>query len=144
MTSHGLGTDEGVAAQQTNVHEFRLMLGSKPIERLWATGGVKSVQPPTPKEATPLGETPRCGKLLKLDSTTPFLKRSGGTRVTTGSNGNNLSRYMDNPQGYCLRALWKHMAGSQRLNGCRFAVMDDQSGARSRYSPTARESVWIS
>ena len=146
MNMYGLGT-EGVNGtrqrKSTSVPQWRLMLGSKPIKRLWATGGVKSVQPPTPKEATPLGETPRCGKPAKLISTTPFSKETGGTRVMTGSNGNNLSRYMDNPQGYCLRASREHMAGLQRLNGCRSAVMDHQSGAGLRYSPPTRESVWI-
>ena len=107
------------------------------------TGSVKSVKLPSPEEATPLGEVPCCGKLLKLDSTTPFSKETGGTRVMTGSNGNNLSRYMDNPQGYCLSALWKHMAGSQRLNGYPCAMMDDQSGARARYSPALCESIMI-
>ena len=33
---------------------------------LRVTGSVKSVKLPSPKEATPLGEVPCCGKLLKL------------------------------------------------------------------------------
>ena len=123
--------------------KIELRTGSVREEIVRTTGGVKSVLPPTPKEAAPLGEAPCCGKLLQLDSTIPCPKGRGRTRVMTGSNGNNLSRYMDNPQGYCLRALWKHMAGSQRLNGCRSAVMDDQSGAGLRYSPAAHESAWI-
>ena len=75
----------------------------RPLLRV--TGSVKSVILPTPEEATPLGEAPCCGKLLKLDSTTPLPKGIGGTRVMTGSKGKNLSRYMDNPQGYCLQCV---------------------------------------
>ena len=60
-------------------------------EKARTTGGVKSVQPPSPEEATPLGETPYCGEPAKVDGTTPFGKPLGGTRVMTGSNGNNPS-----------------------------------------------------
>jgi len=143
MTSYGLGTTEAKHQKSERVPQWRILAGTKPIERLWATGSVKSVELPSPEEATPLGEVPCCGKLLKLDSTTPFSKESGGTRVMTGSNGNNLSRYMDNPQAHQLRPLWKDMLGSQRLNGYPCAMMDDQSGACARYSPAICESIWV-
>ena len=115
----------------------------KAVNHLRPTGSVKSVQLPSPEEATPLGEAPCCGKLLKLDSTTPLLKKFGGTRLMAVPNGNNLSRYMDNPQAYQLSPLWKDMLGSHRLNGCRSTMTDDQSGVGLRYSRAMRESVWV-
>ena len=67
----------------------------KPLVR--TTGGVKSVLPPSQQLA---GDVACCGKPLKLEGTTPLPKGSGGTRVMTGSNGNNPSGYMGNPQCY--------------------------------------------
>ena len=104
-------------------------------EKARTTGGVKSVQPPSPEEATPLGETPCCGEPAKVDGTTPFGKPLGGTRVMTGSNGNNPSIMWQSAGLPAVSVIWKDMLGSQRLNGCRSAVMDDQSGAGLRYSP---------
>ena len=92
-------------------------------EKARTRGPVKSrCISPSPEEATPLGETSCCGKLLKLDSTTPFSKESGGTRVMTGSNGNNLSRYMGNPQGYCLIDFWKMLVLCKIVYGFRLVL----------------------
>ena len=70
--------------------KMELRTGSVRKDPLRTRGSVKSVLLPSPEEATPLGEVPCCGKHLKLDSTTPFSKEFGGTRVMTGSKGNNL------------------------------------------------------
>ena len=111
------------------------------VKCLRKTGSVKSVI--LPSEQVSACETSCCGKLLKLDSTTPTGKLVGGTRLMAVPKGNNLSRYMDNPQAYQLSPLWKDMLGSQRLNGCRSTMKDDQSRVGLRYSPAMRESVWI-
>ena len=113
-------------------------------EKARTTGGVKSVQPPSSKEATPLSETPRCGELLKLSLESSAGNCGARSRLIAEPDANNVRDVtMDNPQGYCLSALWKHMAGSQRLNGCRSTMKDDQSRVGLRYSPAIRESVWI-
>ena len=43
MTSHGLGTDEAVAAKDSKVPEFRLMLGSKPIPENFVYGSKEAL-----------------------------------------------------------------------------------------------------
>ena len=54
------------------------------------TGGVKSVLPPSLKEATLFGEPAGCGDTLRASSTTPFSKEFGGTRLIAVPNGNKL------------------------------------------------------
>ena len=112
-------------------------------EKARTTGGVKSVQPPSPEEATPLGETPCCGEPAKVDGTTPLGKPLGGTRLMAEPNGNNPSIMWQSAGLPATCVIWKHMLGSQRLNGCRLAVMDDQSGAGLRYSRSAPETAWV-
>ena len=112
-------------------------------EKARTTGGVKSVQPPSPEEATPLGETPCCGNTAKVDGTTPFAKALGGTRVMTEPNGNNPSIMWQSAGLPAVSVIWKDMLGSHRLNGCRSAMMDDQSGAGLRYSRSASETAWV-
>ena len=98
---------------------------------------------PSREEATPLGETVGCGNTAKIDGTTPFGKPLGGIRVMTEPNGNNPSIMWQSAGLPAVSVIWKDMLGSQRLNGCRLAVMNDQFGARLRYSPAAHESAWI-
>ena len=43
MTSHGLGTTEGKAAKDSNVPQFRLMLGSKPIPENFVYGSKEAL-----------------------------------------------------------------------------------------------------
>ena len=43
MTSHGLGTAEAIAAKDTNVPEWRLMIGSKPIPENHVYGSKESL-----------------------------------------------------------------------------------------------------
>ena len=95
-----------------------------------------------PSQAMP-GDTPGCGKPAKVVGTTPFGKPLGGTRVMTEPNGNNPSTMWQSAGLPATCVIWKDMLGSQRLNGCRSAVMDDQSGAGLRYSPAAPESAWV-
>ena len=123
--------------------KIELRTGSVRKNPLRTTGGVKSVQPPSPKEATPLGDTIDCGKPAKVDGTTPFGKPLGGTRVMTEPNGNNPSIMWQSAGLPAVCVIWKHMLGSHRLNGCRSAMMDDQSGAGLRYSRAASETAWV-
>ena len=98
---------------------------------------------PSPEGATPLGETVGCGKPAKVDGTTPFGKPLGGTRVMTEPNGNNPSIMWQSAGLPATSVIWKDMLGSHRLNGCRSAMMDDQSGAGLRYSRAASETAWV-
>ena len=43
MTSHGVGTNEAVQAKDSNVPEFRLMLGSKPIPENFVYGSKEAL-----------------------------------------------------------------------------------------------------
>ena len=105
--------------------------------------GVKSVLPASPEGATPLGETVGCGKPAKVDGTTPLGKPLGGTRVMTEPNGNNPSIMWQSAGLPATSVNWKDMLGSHRLNGCRSAMMDDQSGAGLKYSRSASETAWV-
>ena len=53
-------------------------------EKARTTGGVNSVQPPSPEEATPLGETAGCGELLRASSTTSLGKPCEGLWFIAG------------------------------------------------------------
>ena len=122
------------------LQKIELRTGSVREEIVRTTGGVKSVLPPSQQVA---GDVACCGKPLKPEGTTPLPKGSGGTRVMTGSNGNNPSTRWQSAGLPAVSVIWKDMLGSQRLNGCRLAVMNDQFGARLRYSPAAPETAWI-
>ena len=106
------------------------------------TGSVKSVKLPSPEEATPLGETPCCGKPAKVDGTISLGKLCERLRLMAGQR-NNPSIMWQSAGLPAVSAIWKDMLGSQRLNGCRSAVMVDQTGAGLRYSLAAHESAWI-
>ena len=112
-------------------------------EKARTTGGVKSVQPPSPEEATPLGETPCCGEPAKVDGTTPFGKPLGGSRLMAEPDGNNPSIIWQSAGLPAVSVIWKDMLGSQRLNGCRSTMKDDQSRVGLRYSPAICESIWV-
>jgi DNA-directed RNA polymerase beta' subunit len=58
---------------------------------LFATGGVKSVQPSSLINS---GETPCCGKTLRALTTTSFGKLEEGTRLITEPNGNNVKDWV--------------------------------------------------
>ena len=149
MVLPNCGTDSGTIKMSKifllleHTVKMELRTGSVRKNPLRTTGGVKSVQPPSPEEATPLGETPCCGEPAKVDGTISCPKGPERTRVMTGSNGNNPSIMWQSAGLPAVSVIWKDMLGSQRLNGCRLAVMNDQFGARLRYSPAAHESAWI-
>ena len=123
--------------------KMELRTGSVRKNSLRTRGSVKSVLLPSPEEATPLGETPCCGEPAKVDGTTPLGKPLGGTRVMTEPNGNNPSIMWQSAGLPATSVIWKDMLGSHRLNGCRSAVMVDQTGAGLRYSRAASETAWV-
>ena len=112
------------------------------VNCLRTRGSVKSVLLPSPEEATPLGETPCCGEPAKVDGTISLGKLCERLRLMAGQR-NNPSIMWQSAGLPAVSVIWKDMLGSQRLNGCRLAVMNDQFGARLRYSPAAHESAWI-
>ena len=143
------GTDSGTIKMSKifllleHTVKMELRTGSVRKNPLRTRGSVKSVLLPSPEEATPLGETPCCGEPAKVDGTTPLGKPLGGSRLMAEPDGNNPSIMWQSAGLPATCVIWKHMLGSQRLNGCRSAVMVDQTGAGSRYSPAAHESAWI-
>ena len=68
------------------------------------TGSVKSVKLPSPEEATPLGETPCCGKPAKVDGTISLGKLCERLRLMAGQRNN--PSICGTPQAYQLCPLF--------------------------------------
>ena len=110
-------------------------------EKARTTGGVKSVQPPSPEEATPLGETAGCGDVLRASSTISLGKLCERLRLMAGQRKNleDWTIRSGAPKG----VIEKPMVPVQRLQSCRSQMTDDSSGCGLRYSPAMHESVWV-
>ena len=110
-------------------------------EKARTIGGVKSVQPPSPEEATPLGETAGCGDVLRASSTISLGKLCERLRLMAGQR-KNLEDWIIRSGAPTVRSE-KHMVPVQRLQSCRSQVRDHSSRCGLRYSPAAHESAWI-
>ena len=149
MVMPNCGTDSGTIKMSKifllleHTVKMELRTGSVRKNPLRTTGSMKSVTLPSPKEATPLGETVGCGKPAKVDGTTPLGKPLGGTRLMAEPNGNNPSIMWQSAAEHLSALLSSLLVPVQRSLGCRSAVMDNSSGAGLRYDLTASETAWV-